>query len=114
MKKIKGDLIALAIQGEFDLIIHGCNCFCTMGAGISKTIKSKFPNAYLADKETKILHKYIDTTFGKYFKDEDRNYLKESRVIDPNLINEIPLDPDLENIIPLDSIPLDTIPSIEE
>jgi O-acetyl-ADP-ribose deacetylase (regulator of RNase III) len=52
MNRIKGDLIELAIDGEFDLIIHGCNCFCTMGAGIAKTIKQKFPEAYKADLET--------------------------------------------------------------
>lgn len=52
MNRIKGDLIELAINGEFDLIIHGCNCFCTMGAGIAKNIKQKFPEAYKADLET--------------------------------------------------------------
>ncbi|MCB0533090.1 MAG: macro domain-containing protein [Saprospiraceae bacterium] len=52
MRVIKGDLIKLAIDGEFDLIIHGCNCFCTMGAGIAKTIKQKFPAAYQADLNT--------------------------------------------------------------
>ncbi len=52
INKIKGDLIKLAIEGEFDLIIHGCNCFCTMGAGIAKTIKQTFPEAYKADLAT--------------------------------------------------------------
>lgn len=52
MKTVKGDLIKLAIQGEFDVIIHGCNCFCTMGAGIAKIIKLKFPEAYEADLKT--------------------------------------------------------------
>ena len=52
MRKVKGDLIELAIDGEFDLIIHGCNCFCTMGAGIAKTIKQNFPEAYKADLKT--------------------------------------------------------------
>lgn len=52
MKKVKGDLIELAIDGEFDLIIHGCNCFCTMGAGIAKTIKLRFPQAYETDLKT--------------------------------------------------------------
>jgi len=33
MKTIQGNLIHLAQDGEFDLIVHGCNCFCTMGAG---------------------------------------------------------------------------------
>ena len=52
MKKVKGDLIKLALKGEFDVIIHGCNCFCAMGAGIAKTIKLKFPEAYTADLAT--------------------------------------------------------------
>ena len=53
MKLIKGDLVQLAKNGEFDVIIHGCNCFCTMGAGIAKTIKDIFPEAYKADLNTK-------------------------------------------------------------
>ncbi len=52
MKMVKGDLIKLAIQGEFDVIVHGCNCFCTMGAGIALTIKHHFPMAYKADLAT--------------------------------------------------------------
>lgn len=52
MNKVKGNLISLAQKGEFDVIIHGCNCFCTMGAGIAKQIKSTFPEAYEADLKT--------------------------------------------------------------
>ncbi len=52
MKIIKGDLIKLALEGKFDVIIHGCNCFCTMGAGIAKAIKSEFPEAFKADQIT--------------------------------------------------------------
>ena len=53
MKTIKGDLVELAKNGEFDVIVHGCNCFCNMGAGIAKTIKQNFPEAYKADLETR-------------------------------------------------------------
>ncbi|MGK7873072.1 MAG: macro domain-containing protein [Xenococcaceae cyanobacterium] len=49
MKVIKGDLIKLALEGKFDVIVHGCNCFCAMGAGIAKAIKKEFPEAYQAD-----------------------------------------------------------------
>lgn len=52
MKTIKGDLIKLAIDGQFDVIVHGCNCFHTMGAGIALQIQRKFPKAFKADKET--------------------------------------------------------------
>lgn len=52
MKEVTGDLLVLALQGKFDVIVHGCNCFCNMGAGIAKTIKKQFPEAYAADQET--------------------------------------------------------------
>lgn len=52
MQTEKGDLIQKASAGDFDVIIHGCNCFCTMGAGIAKTIKQVFPAAYAADLTT--------------------------------------------------------------
>lgn len=49
---IKGNLITLALSGEFDLIAHGCNCQNTMGAGIARTIAQEFPQALAADKKT--------------------------------------------------------------
>ena len=52
MKTIQGDLIQLAQEGKFDIIAHGCNCFCKMGAGIAKAIKAAFPEAYRADLAT--------------------------------------------------------------
>lgn len=52
MQTVRGDLIALAIAGDFDVIIHGCNCQNTMGAGIARSIKQQFPAAYEADKAT--------------------------------------------------------------
>lgn len=51
---INDDLIDLAKNGNFDVIIHGCNCFCTMGAGIAKVIKQEFPEAYLPDLQTEV------------------------------------------------------------
>ena len=52
MKTIQGDLLALALDGTFEVIIHGCNCQCTMGAGIAKAIKAACPEAYQADCQT--------------------------------------------------------------
>ena len=52
METVKGDLIQLALEKQFDVIIHGCNCQCAMGAGIAKTIKKVFPEAYKADCDT--------------------------------------------------------------
>ena len=52
MNIIRGDLIALAKDNYFDVIVHGCNCFNSMGAGIAVTIKNEFPEAYAADLQT--------------------------------------------------------------
>ncbi|ASK27291.1 macro domain-containing protein [Neisseria chenwenguii] len=52
MQTIKGDLIALAEAGGFDVIVHGCNCRHAMDAGIAKQIKAHFPEAYAADCAT--------------------------------------------------------------
>lgn len=52
MNIITGNLITLAKEGHFDAIIHGCNCFCNMGAGLAPQIKSHFPCAWNADQRT--------------------------------------------------------------
>ena len=49
LKHAKGNLIDLAEQGEFDVIVHGCNCLNTMGSGIAAEIRERYPQAYTAD-----------------------------------------------------------------
>ena len=34
-KEVRGNLIELALQGHFDVVVQGCNCFNKQGAGIS-------------------------------------------------------------------------------
>ena len=70
--KIKGDLIKLAIKGDFDVIIHGCNCFCTMGAGIAKSIKTAFPEAYLIWKHSKVIKRNLETFRQQISKEMDK------------------------------------------
>ena len=52
MKTVKGDLLALAKEGKFDIIVQGCNCHNVMGAGIARQIRDEFPDAWLADQQT--------------------------------------------------------------
>lgn len=52
MKLVKGDLLAMAKAGEFDIIVQGCNCHNVMGSGIARQIRDQFPDAWLADQET--------------------------------------------------------------
>jgi len=48
---VQGDLIELALKGEFDFIGHGANCQNVMGAGIALAVKEAFPRAYEADRD---------------------------------------------------------------
>jgi len=45
----KGDLL----KGGDDVIVHGCNCICNMGAGVALQIKNEYPEAFAADQATK-------------------------------------------------------------
>lgn len=52
MKVVKGNLIDMAFNGDFDVIIHGCNCQCRMKSGIAKEIAERIPEAVWADNIT--------------------------------------------------------------
>lgn len=52
IKYVKGDLIKAALDGNVDVIVHGANCFTTMGAGIALQIRNKFPEAFDEDLKT--------------------------------------------------------------
>ena len=41
-KIIKGDLISLSLKGEFDVIVHGVNCFCTQKSGLAPQMVKAF------------------------------------------------------------------------
>lgn len=55
MKTIKGDLIKLALQREFDVIAHGCNCQCRQKSGIAalmvKTFQTNNEEYYIGERE---------------------------------------------------------------
>lgn len=52
MKIVKGDLLQLAADGHFDVIVQGCNCQCRMRRGIALSISERFPAARDADLRT--------------------------------------------------------------
>ena len=56
LQHAKGNLIDMAEQGLFDIIVHGCNCQNTMGSGIAKEIRARYPSAYEIDT---IYHKSL-------------------------------------------------------
>jgi O-acetyl-ADP-ribose deacetylase (regulator of RNase III) len=61
IKIIKGDITKLA--KDYDIVVHGCNCQNTMGSGVAKAIRDKWPEAYTAD--TVFSHQYINRPYLK-------------------------------------------------
>ena len=49
MKEITGDLVSMLYWGDFDVGVHGCNCFHRMKSGIAKSMVSTFPGIEEAD-----------------------------------------------------------------
>lgn len=65
LKYIKGDLVRDA-ERDFDVIGHGCNCYCTFGAGIALAVKNKWPEAYAIDRASAFADKNKLGTYTKW------------------------------------------------
>lgn len=52
VKTVPGNLLKMFKDDEFDIIVHGCNCFHTMGSGIAGQIAKEFPEAFAKDRLT--------------------------------------------------------------
>ena len=50
--KTKGNLLDMAENGDFDIIVQGCNCFNAMGAGLAPQIAKRYPRAEEVDSAT--------------------------------------------------------------
>ncbi len=51
IKEVKGNAVNMYLNGEGHLI-HGCNCYCNMGAGIAREIRDRIPGAFQVDANT--------------------------------------------------------------
>jgi O-acetyl-ADP-ribose deacetylase (regulator of RNase III) len=63
----KGDLLAMAAGGDFDVIVHGCNCQNDMGGGIAAQIAKLYPAALEADTKVRALNEsFPDMMLGNF------------------------------------------------
>lgn len=81
-KEIEGNLIDMALNGDFNLIAHGANCFCKMGSGIAKEIAARIPDAVRADNETKKgdIRKLGNFTYGGIWNFEEEKLTGEEKL----------------------------------
>jgi O-acetyl-ADP-ribose deacetylase (regulator of RNase III) len=52
LKYTEGNLLDMAEKGDFDVIVQGCNCFNTMGGGIARQIRDRYPEVANVDNKT--------------------------------------------------------------
>jgi len=48
-----GDIITFAKSGQYDVLLHGCNCFNTMGSGVAKQLAEEWPEIAVVDRATR-------------------------------------------------------------
>ena len=77
MKEVTGDLVDMLYSREFDVGIHGCNCFHTMKAGIAKSMLSTFPGIEEADR------------YESVYANEDKLGTFTSRTFTRNLFGDV-------------------------
>lgn len=76
--KVNGDLIKKARSGEFDVIAHGCNCFCDMNNGISIFMSKYFKcNTYRLEqlKYKGDINKLGSIDFESFWLNKPRKFL---------------------------------------
>lgn len=69
LKIVKGNLLDMADEGDFDIIVHGCNCFHKMGGGIARQIAKRWPEVYKADLQTEYASQEKLGTWSSYLLD---------------------------------------------
>lgn len=79
-EKTKGNLITLALEGKFDVIAHGVNCFCIQKAGIAKDMDIWFGTGSFSMESTKERNKQTDE--GKYMKVSEKGNFNKLGNID--------------------------------
>ena len=52
------------LDESFDVIAHGCNCFHTMGAGVAKTLRAKYPKIFEVDGNDSVFG--LEAKLGTY------------------------------------------------
>jgi len=86
--EIEGNLITLAKKGTFDVIAHGCNCFCAMGAGLAPQMAEAFAcDHYQMENESwaGYINKLGTIDYGSFYTKEGEPHIAYS----VNKTNEI-------------------------
>ena len=81
-REVEGDLIKLSREGAFDVIAHGCNCFCTQSSGLAPQMVAAFgtdvTNFELEGKHFKRnINKLGQIEYCHYFRREDGSLYTE-------------------------------------
>lgn len=86
-KEVEGDLIKLAKLGNFEVIVHGCNCFCRMKSGVAPQMAEAF-----GCNEFPLEQKYYEDVYEEKFLTHNEGNINKLGQID---FKEIHIDNNL-------------------
>lgn len=66
LKHADDNIINMIKDGQFDVVIHGCNCRNVMGSGIAKQFKDIWPGIFTADKKASELWQIPEAKLGNF------------------------------------------------
>lgn len=66
LKRDKGNIIDMAEAGQFQVIVHGCNCQNVMGSGLAKELRERYPTVFAADVKATEQWKIPITKLGNF------------------------------------------------
>lgn len=92
LRIVTGNLIGLALQGEFDVIAHGCNCFCAQKSGLAP----QMVRAFGTDKYPLELFAYKDK-YGKVIKTKNLGDVNKLGQVEGKVFKIYDLDGNISN-----------------
>jgi O-acetyl-ADP-ribose deacetylase (regulator of RNase III) len=74
---IDGDVVKLANEGAFDVVVHGCNCLSTMGAGVAPQMAKAFGcDTFEMELAGPSIHKLGNIDFETLYLEDTKKWTK--------------------------------------
>jgi O-acetyl-ADP-ribose deacetylase (regulator of RNase III) len=74
---IDGDVVKLAKEGAFDVVVHGCNCLSTMGAGVAPQMAKAFGcDKFEMERSGPSIHKLGNIDYETLYFEDNKTWTK--------------------------------------
>jgi O-acetyl-ADP-ribose deacetylase (regulator of RNase III) len=74
---VDGDVVKLAKEGAFDVVVHGCNCLSTMGAGVAPQMAKAFGcDKFEMERSGPSIHKLGNIDYETLYFEDNKTWTK--------------------------------------